>query len=71
MVTLNLTVRQSEDGGVEISREVVSSDGTEVESYYITHVVSVIDALMDASGVMAEEIEEDYGESMEALFRRN
>lgn len=74
MVTLTVKVCQCEDGEVDITRQVVSNDGTESESFLSTHIVSVVDALLDASDSLLadfEPTEEEYGESAETFFRRN
>lgn len=74
MVTLTVKVCQSVDGEVDITRQVVSNDGTESESFLSTHIVSVVDAMLDASDSLLAEFEptEEYGdESAETIFRRN
>lgn len=74
MVTLTVKVCQSDDGEVDITRQVVSNDGTESESFLSTHIVSVVDALLDASDSLLADFEptEEYdGESAETFFRRN
>lgn len=74
MVTLTVKVCQSEGGEVDITRQVVSHDGTESESFLTAHIVSVVDAMLDASDSLLadfEPTEEEYGESVETFFRRN
>ena len=74
MVTLTVKVCQSVDGEVDITRQVVSNDGTESESFLATHIVSVVDAMLDASDSLLADFEptEEYDdESAETIFRRN
>jgi len=65
MVTLTVKAKQTPQGEMVLTRSIRSSDGTEAESYLVTQLVEVVDALMDAADQLLENLdqeEDDDGE---------
>ncbi len=74
MVTLVVKCEQKPDGEMVLTRATKSSDGTDAESYLVTQLVEVVDALMDAADQLLEHFdqqEDDDGELDWTFPQRN